>query len=190
MMGNNSKGQLGQQTQSLNVGSPSLVETLKHQRVTSVTCGVDSTTCIVAAAPGNELATVYAWGHNKHGQLGLPSTQRVIYTPTRVEVFDLLDVSITQVSAGAKHTLYLTAKGEAVASGQNKHGQCGFNPEECQKTDQPFKLLSIKDRVVQISAGQTHSLFVTDRQVCLRTSMQEPYPLELEDVEQAAAGSA
>jgi len=47
------------------------------------------------------------------------------------------------VSCGSKHTLYLTEGGEAIATGQNKHGQCGFNPEECLKTDQPYKLLSL-----------------------------------------------
>ena len=148
-MGSNHKGQLGVPLADKQIGTPTLVESLKSSIVTQVSCGHDTTVCI---ASDSEKAKVWAWGANKYGQLGLPY-KRCYTTPHQLEVLDAV-TEIVQVSCGDKHTVFLSGEGEVIATGQNSNGQCGFNTNECLKTDQPYKLLALQNSLVkQVSAG-------------------------------------
>lgn len=86
-MGCNKYGQLGVPHQIPQVGSPALVEALKTQNVLNVSCGKDFT-LVVASNCG--VPRVWAFGGNKHGQLGLPYKQ-AYFLPTIVEPFEGLD---------------------------------------------------------------------------------------------------
>ena len=49
--------------------------------VLSVSCGLDTTTCIAMALEDEQKVTtnsVWAWGANKYGQLGLAATRSVL----------------------------------------------------------------------------------------------------------------
>lgn len=166
-MGYNNKGQLGCGPHSKQVGTPTLVESLKHLVVTQVCCGYDTTCCLtqVDAKP-----KVWSWGANKFGQLGHQSC-KAIWQPEHVEVLDQLDADIVQLSCGDQHTLFLSRDGEVIATGNNSNGQCGFNTKELQGTDQPYKLMNLQShKVVQVAAGFQHSLFLTNLGKCLRTN--------------------
>lgn len=84
MMGANHKGQLGVgKVEPLSIGSPTLVESLRHLTIFSVSCGLDTTTCIAMASEDDQEVrrnSVWAWGANKHGQLGLAAT-RSVFSP-------------------------------------------------------------------------------------------------------------
>ena len=90
---------------------------------------------------------------------------------------------VVQVSAGMKHSLLLTRDGKVYAAGHNQFGQCGFSPMDITSLSAPTtasttsssssassflslstftRISSLKhDRIVCVSAGQHHSLFVT-----------------------------
>ena len=89
---------------------------------------------------------LWAFGNNEHGQLGLTKCDSKSL-PERVALFDQLDAKIVSISAGDQHTLYLTSDGDVIGTGMNQYGQCGFNALECQETDQPYKMLSLKQVV-------------------------------------------
>lgn len=68
---------------------------------------------------------VFSWGLNSHGQLGLGKEVPRQHTP--VLVCALTGVAVTQVSAGASHSLFLTLPGLVYCCGANKYGQLGVN---------------------------------------------------------------
>ena len=91
---------------------------------------------------------------------------------------------VVQVSAGMKHSLLLTRDGRVYAAGHNQFGQCGFSPLDIaslssstahtsavSSPSSASSFLSLNtftrvsalkhERVVYVSAGQHHSLFVT-----------------------------
>ena len=92
----------------------------------------------VAAGAFHSLAvsngSVYSWGYNGSGQLGVGSVNGTALgdatTPVQVEeagpggVNPLL-ANVTQVAAGAYHSLALTSDGKVFAWGDNTYGQLG-----------------------------------------------------------------
>lgn len=104
---------------------------------------------------------VFAMGENKHGQLGVDSTDDV-FIPTPV----LLDnpsypesVWVVAIAASAVHTLFLTQEGEVYATGWNRFGQFGTGGSE--KVRIPTKVHS---GVSSIATGYGHSLFLMEDQ--------------------------
>ena len=102
---------------------------------------------------------------------------------------------VVQVSAGMKHSLLLTREGKVYASGHNQFGQCGFSPLDLTSTPLPSsalrassppssstflslstftRLSSLKPhRIASLSAGQHHSLFLTDTQRVLACGLNQ-----------------
>ncbi|XP_038548608.1 probable E3 ubiquitin-protein ligase HERC6 isoform X2 [Micropterus salmoides] len=68
---------------------------------------------------------VFSWGLNSHGQLGLGKEVSLQHTPVLVTA--LTGVAVTQIAAGATHTLFLTLPGLVYCCGANKSGQLGLN---------------------------------------------------------------
>ena len=66
--------------------------------------------------------TVWAWGYNNYGQLGLGDTTNRV-TPVQVTV---LGNNVTTLTAGGWHTLALKGDGTAWAWGRNSDGQLGL----------------------------------------------------------------
>ena len=73
----------------------------------------------------------------------------------------LMDADITQISCGNNFTLFLTSRNEVKACGNNQLGQLGIN--KTNKNDLWFKpvAVNIGEQIGQVSAGDTHSLFLT-----------------------------
>ena len=83
--------------------------------------------------------------------------------PVRLEAFDVLEEEIIQVSCGGSHSLFLTSDRDVISCGNNHHGQCGFDPQECAQTSTPFKVAAFDSVCVkQVSAGYEHSLFLSE----------------------------
>jgi len=67
------------------------------------------------------------------------------------------------VSCGGSHTLFLTSERDVISCGNNYHGQCGFDPEECASTSTPFKLAAFDGIIIaQVTAGFEHSLYLSE----------------------------
>ncbi len=88
--------------------------------------------------------TVWAWGRNGHGQLGIGKTSEA--EPQPVKVQGLTDV--VAVAAGRFHSLALRRDGTVWAWGKNDRGQVGVTPNPLV----PYPVRGLTD-VVAIRAG-------------------------------------
>ncbi|MEO1109926.1 MAG: Ig-like domain-containing protein [Pseudomonadota bacterium] len=92
------------------------VEALDDVNITSIENGNGVSYAI------SETGTLYAWGSNSNGQLGLSDLEERL-VPTAVEA--LSDETVVAVSTGNSHTLVLTADGQVWSFGSNVDGQLG-----------------------------------------------------------------
>jgi alpha-tubulin suppressor-like RCC1 family protein len=101
--------------------------------------------------------TVYTWGRNEFGQLGIGSTggQRT----TAVEVAALDNVTVVDVAAGHYHSLALTDDGDLYIWGRNDTGQLGLGDLSPRGTPTVVSALS---NVAVISGGRNHSAVALD----------------------------
>ena len=130
----------------------------------------DATVVYVAAGGGHTLAVsddgqLWAWGCNKHGQLGHGSTSNVL-VPSLVEGFaraSLVGAAVMMAACGARHSLVLTRDATVWAAGRGAEGQLGLKRKRdslvfvCVGAD-PFRDV----RVATVAAGLAHSAAVTE----------------------------
>jgi alpha-tubulin suppressor-like RCC1 family protein len=128
---------------------------------------------------------VYSCGWNRYGQLGFDSGSKTQDTdltdgrewdsyhypyhirPVLIQKYYISDseeinydtITITEISAGYKHSLFLTSNDQVYSCGYNKWGQLGLNSENLQKKT-PI-LISGFSNVTKASAGHDYSLFLT-----------------------------
>jgi hypothetical protein len=117
-----------------------------------------------AFAAGGQL---YAFGDNYFGQLGSPTsngTSEPNPTPTQVTLPGASG-PVTQIAAGALHSLALTSTGQLYAFGENDFGQLGITANVATYEPNPSPTLvtlpGASGPVTQIAAGGYHSLAVT-----------------------------
>jgi alpha-tubulin suppressor-like RCC1 family protein len=142
--GHNSNGELGNGTTDHSY-SPVQVSSL-----TDVKAITSSKFCHNFAVKSD--GTVWAWGCNEDGQLGIGSADSDPHT-VPVQVPGLTDV--VSVSAGTFHSLALKKDGTVWAWGKNYHGQLGDGTTTDRKT--PVQVRALKD-VTAIAAGGRYSL--------------------------------
>lgn len=70
---------------------------------------------------------VFAWGQNKHGQLGLGYELKKQSSPQLIK--SLLGIPFAQITAGGAHSFALTLSGAVFGWGRNKFGQLGLNDD-------------------------------------------------------------
>ncbi len=112
---------------------------------------------IVAAGTSHTLAlltdsTVKAWGDNSLGQLGIGSTVGTIHPV----VVSSLSGTVTDLGAGAMHSLALFADGTVAAWGDNDFGQLGDGTNLHRNL--PVGVLDLGGPVRAIAAGGFHTL--------------------------------
>jgi alpha-tubulin suppressor-like RCC1 family protein/uncharacterized protein YecT (DUF1311 family) len=107
---------------------------------------------------------LYAFGDNQSGALGSSVNNVPNPTPTLVTLPGEIG-PVTQVAAGAGHSLAVTASGQLYAFGQNAFGQLGSATNSGTSTPNPTPtLVGLPGEigpVTQIAAGEFHSLAVT-----------------------------
>ncbi|XP_075956095.1 putative E3 ubiquitin-protein ligase HERC6 isoform X2 [Anarhichas minor] len=147
--GQNSQGQLGRKKPK-DGKTPGRVEGLGN--VVSIACGQDH--CLAVCASGQ----VFSWGAGDNGQRGiLPNLlcDRLSQVPIP------LQIAVIQVACGNSHSLALTNGGDVFSWGLNSHGQLGLG-KEFMLQYVPVLVRALSGvAVTQISAGATHSLFLT-----------------------------
>jgi alpha-tubulin suppressor-like RCC1 family protein len=119
--GANGYGQLGL-GDKLNKSTPKVVAKTEAKTFSSVSIGGAHTVALNTDAGG----TVWAWGHNASGQLGVGTLVTKI-SPAQVLALDgvnFLD-GVKAVAAGGKHTLAIAADDTVLAWGSNITGQLG-----------------------------------------------------------------
>jgi hypothetical protein len=112
--GTNSNGELGDNTTT-------------RRDVPNAVSGLSSGVIAVAAGLSHSLAlkdngTVWAWGYNGNGQLGLNDTTRRL-VPVQISTLS----NVIAIAAGSNHSLALKSDGTVWGWGANSFGQVGDN---------------------------------------------------------------
>ncbi|KAG5235505.1 ultraviolet-B receptor UVR [Salix suchowensis] len=103
---------------------------------------------------------VFTCGDNSSFCCGHNDTNRPIFRPRLVEV--LKGVPCKQVAVGLNFTVFLTKQGELYTCGTNTHGQLGHGDTLDRPTPKIIEPLKGGGSVVQIAAGPSYVLAVTD----------------------------
>ncbi|XP_033953626.1 probable E3 ubiquitin-protein ligase HERC4 [Pseudochaenichthys georgianus] len=147
--GNNSQGQLGRKNRT-DGRTTGLVEGLGD--VVAIACGQDH--CLAVCASGK----VFSWGAGEDGQRGL--LPNLLHNrPSHVQM--PLPIPVIQVACGNSHSLALTKGGDVFSWGLNSHGQLGLGKEVSLQFEPDLVRALTGVAVTQVTAGATHSLFLT-----------------------------
>lgn len=156
--GFNNRGPLGTGDEELRT-SPVKVDALDDVNITTIENGNGVSYAI------SDTGTLYAWGSNTNGQLGLGDLEERLL-PTEVELQG--DETVVSVSAGTSHTLVLTADGQVWAFGSNIDGQLG-SPDGLEEDGSPARRISepvlvdgLPDNITSITADGKTSFAVTE----------------------------
>ncbi|XVE80169.1 hypothetical protein DITRI_Ditri14bG0118100 [Diplodiscus trichospermus] len=124
-------------------------------------------TCVVhVSASQNHVAftlqsgEVFTCGDNSSFCCGHRDTSRPIFRPRLVEA--MKGIPCKQVAAGLNFTVFLTRQGHVYTCGTNTHGQLGHGDTQDRPTPKMVELLEGVGSVVQIAAGPSYVLAVTD----------------------------
>eukprot|EP00936_MAST-01D_sp_MAST-1D-sp1_P002006 g2006.t1 len=158
-MGKNEYGQLG-----ISPGDPrklpvSVLGSISTKQLVSVAAGYYHS-CVLTRE-----GTVYSFGRNDYGQLGVGSTHNH-HKPVALRVSSLERPlgRIVGIAGGCYHTLVLDVNGRVAAFGRNNHGQLGIDSLEDQSLPVNVEVRDSRGRrahVVQVAAGFYHSLCLT-----------------------------
>ncbi|OAY28672.1 hypothetical protein MANES_15G085700v8 [Manihot esculenta] len=107
-----------------------------------------------------ESGKVFTCGDNSSFCCGHPDTSRPIFRPRLIEA--LKGVPCKQVAAGLNFTVFLSRQGHVYSCGTNIHGQLGHGDMVDRPTPKIIELLEGVGSVVQIAAGPSYVLAVTD----------------------------
>lgn len=100
-----------------------------------------------------DCGTLYSWGDNSNGQLGLGSDRdKIVPSPTKINLFD-----IVSISCGYAHAICLTADGSVYGWGNNWYRVFGDNNKSF-STPQKISL----SKIIWISSGAWHVMFVDE----------------------------
>ncbi|KAK4576639.1 hypothetical protein RGQ29_027262 [Quercus rubra] len=103
---------------------------------------------------------VFTCGDNSSFCCGHRDTSRPIFRPRLVDA--LKGVPCKQVAAGLNFTVFLTRQGQVYTCGSNTHGQLGHGDTLDRPTPKIVEVLEGVGSVVQIAAGPSYVLAVTD----------------------------
>lgn len=110
-----------------------------------------------------ETGTLYGWGHNASGQLGLGDEEER-HSPTEI---DIEGKTIVAVSAGTSHTLALASDGSVYGFGSNVDGQVGDptqidgGGDPIREILTPVKVEGLPSDIVAVTADTQTSFAVT-----------------------------
>ena len=122
----------------------------------------DPTADVIGDSVDKFKCTVYTWGLNDKGQLGMPGELKVKY-PAFNPSLSRLDVM--QIVGGSKSLFVVTRDGKLYASGDSSNGRLGLGDIlEGQLVTSPTLVSSVTNHVIKkvaVSCGGKHSLALT-----------------------------
>ncbi|XP_062821622.1 protein RCC2 [Anolis carolinensis] len=117
--GRNDKGQLGH-GDTKRVDAPKPVDLLSNETIVLAACGRNHTLTLT------ENGSVFAFGENKMGQLGLGNQTDAVPSPTQIMYNGQ---PITKVACGAEFSMVMDCKGNLYSFGCPEYGQLGHNSD-------------------------------------------------------------
>uniref|UniRef100_A0A8C8S456 HECT and RLD domain containing E3 ubiquitin protein ligase family member 6 n=1 Tax=Pelusios castaneus TaxID=367368 RepID=A0A8C8S456_9SAUR len=132
---------------------PKKIDGLSAVRIIQVTCGHYHS--MVLAKDGS----VFSWGQNKYGQLGLGKECPSQASPQRVT--SLHGIPLAQIAAGGMHSFALSLSGIVYGWGRNNARQLGLNLSK-EQIFKPYSVTALKAiGVIYISCGDEHTAVLT-----------------------------
>jgi alpha-tubulin suppressor-like RCC1 family protein len=123
---------------------PTLIENLKHERVSSISCGFKHVICRTT------LGKVYTWGWGERGQLGHGVLKNELSPRLVDHLYPGLKDKISMVEAGYKHSVILLETKKIMWWGSNSSMNNQSTPIEC---DLYYKV-NFFDRLLTSSRSQ------------------------------------
>uniref|UniRef100_A0A2K6FEP6 Protein RCC2 n=1 Tax=Propithecus coquereli TaxID=379532 RepID=A0A2K6FEP6_PROCO len=117
--GRNEKGQL-RHSDTKRVEAPRLIEGLSHEVIVSAACGRNHTLALT------DTGSVFAFGENKMGQLGLGNQTDAVPSPAQIMYNGQ---PITKMACGAEFSMIMDCKGNLYSFGCPEYGQLGHNSD-------------------------------------------------------------
>ena len=168
--GRNHKGQLGLGNYD-DYYIPKLIDDLYNINIIKISAGGYHSLFLTDGGD------VYSCGYNYSGQLGLdnnnnqnrPRLIQNFYNNTSYIKYG--DITIIEISTGSYHSLFLTDGGDVYSCGYNYFGQLGLGNNNNEKKPTLIQYFYNNDdetvnyneiKIIKISAGSYHSLFLTD----------------------------
>jgi alpha-tubulin suppressor-like RCC1 family protein len=113
--------------------------------------------------------SIFSWGSNSFGQLGLPDKVTLALSPQKLDVFK--KVVIVACSAGAHHSMCFTDDYDLYAWGSNKSGQLGLSDDKNLSSGQVRRVTwdqrllqrnsaTRKSVIIQIATGHENTLLL------------------------------
>ena len=149
--GTNSTGQVGNGTITTSVLSPVKVSLPVLKYAKAATAGTGQSLAIMTDG------TLYSWGQNNNGQLGIGSTTNQS-TPTQVTLPQ--GKSVQNVIAGFYHTMATMTDGSLYAWGNNGYGQLGIGNTTNQTTPTLVSNISANANNGSLGAAN-HTIVIT-----------------------------
>jgi len=164
--GGNEAGQLGDGT-TIDRARPVQAKTPLDKKFIQVTAG-ENQTCALAGD-----GTVWCWGSNDSGQLGLVTAagdlQRDSAIPAqsmwvsgRPPMLTFQPLLAKRVSTGGKHVCVIGLDGAVACWGENDSGQCGQDPAASEDVASPTAVAGLEEGYVDVALTDTSSAFVKD----------------------------
>ena len=145
------QGRLGHGDEQDHQQLPKKIEAFAGRRVVAVSAGYSYSLALTADG------SVWSWGYGGQGRLGHGDEQSQLL-PKKIEAFAIQRV--VAASAGAWHSLALTAGGGVWSWGGGVFGRLGHGDEQQQLLPKKVETLEGR-RVVAVSAGSDHSIALT-----------------------------
>lgn len=122
--------------------------------------GIDNVVMIAAGCTHSMAlkldGSVFAWGSNIYGELGINSPSTSVTTPTKiVTTSGTTPADIRYISGGKNHSSLIDGNGNIFVTGLNANGELGNNSKT--NTNTYVKLDTIND-VIYTSAGNTYTV--------------------------------
>jgi alpha-tubulin suppressor-like RCC1 family protein len=164
VFGQGGKGQIGsvQLNEKLKCQSPTILPSLNSIRVSTISCGAYHTIVV------DQTYRAFSMGSNEMGQLGhgclpLSASEKYVKKPTLIEG---MKDKVKSCDCGFDFTLLLHVNGKVSSFGNGNHGQLGIgydtDKDQFKSTPSPTIIRGlIHVRILQVSAGDYHSLFLT-----------------------------
>eukprot|EP01116_Phalansterium_solitarium_P019578 TRINITY_DN5525_c0_g1_i7.p1 TRINITY_DN5525_c0_g1~~TRINITY_DN5525_c0_g1_i7.p1 ORF type:complete len:800 (-),score=297.11 TRINITY_DN5525_c0_g1_i7:580-2979(-) len=128
---------------------------LERVNITAVATGIAWSFAISANG------TVYGFGLNNYGQLGIGTVQNNVLLPTVIEA--LAGITIVAADAGGNHSVFLSDAGNVYTCGLNTYGQLGLG-QSVSSVDIPTLVNDTIAgvRIVQVASGSNFVLLLSD----------------------------
>jgi alpha-tubulin suppressor-like RCC1 family protein len=140
------------------VATPIVVANLAGKKMKQIAAG-EAHSLLLA-----EDGSVFAFGANENGKTGLGASIGNTLLATPIDAQNLAGLRITQIAASDDHSLLLAEDGTVFSCGLNFFGQTGLGTS-VGDTLIPTRIDDSNfagRRIVQVSAGETHSLLLAD----------------------------